>query len=84
MNYFLSQLIDTPFARTIVISDSEYKALAQAKAKEQILRLEARAKSYEDAAAELRAEIRDIKEQVGLLPDNNEQTQETSEAVSEG
>ena len=66
MNYLLSHLIDTPFARTIVISDSEYKALAQAKAKEQILRLEARAKSYEDAASELRAEINTIKSQVGL------------------
>jgi len=37
MNYFLSHLIDSPFARTIVISDSEYKALAQAKAKEAAL-----------------------------------------------
>jgi len=75
MNYFLSHLIDSPFARTIVISDSEYKALAQAKAKEQILRLEARAKSYEDAAAELREEITSIKEQVGLTTDKEtEQT----------
>ena len=77
MNYFLSHLIDTPFARTIVISDSEYKALAQAKAKEQILRLEARAKDYEDAAAELRAEIRNIKEQVGLNTDNKDTEQTT-------
>ena len=77
MNYLLSHLIDTPFARTIVISDSEYKALAQAKAKEQILRLEARAKDYEDAAAELRAEIRNIKEQVGLNADNKETEQTT-------
>ena len=82
MNYFLSHLIDTPFARTIVISDSEYKALAQAKAKDQIYRLEARAKNYEDAASELRAEIRDIKEQVGLLPDNNE-TEQTPETTDE-
>ena len=77
MNYFLSHLIDTPFARTIVISDSEYKALAQAKAKDQIYRLEARAKSYEDAAAELRKEISQIKKQVGLLPDN-EETEQTA------
>ena len=82
MNYFLSHLIDTPFARTIVISDSEYKALAQAKAKEQILRLEARAKDYEDAASELRAEILSIKKQVGLTPDNNE-TEQTPKTTDE-
>ena len=78
MSYLLSHLLDTPFARTIVISDSEYKALAKAKAEEQIQRLEARVRAYENAADEYRREISLIKEQVGLLPETkDEQTTET-------
>lgn len=81
MSYLLSHLLDTPFARTIVISDSEYKALAQAKAEEQIQRLEARVKAYENAAEDLRKEIDFINKQVGLLPQTKDE--QTTETVSE-
>ena len=73
MSYLLSHLLDTPFARTIVISDSEYKALAKAKAEEQIQRLEARVRAYENAADEYRREIAYIREQVGLLPETKDE-----------
>ena len=81
MSYLLSHLLDTPFARTIVISDSEYKALAQAKAEEQIQRLEARVRAYENAAEDLRKEIDFINKQVGLLPQTKDE--QTTETVSE-
>ena len=81
MSYLLSHLLDTPFARTIVISDSEYKALAKAKAEEQIQRLEARVRAYENAAEDYRKEIAYIKEQVGLLPETKDE--QTTETVSE-
>ena len=81
MSYLLSHLLDTPFARTIVISDSEYKALAKAKAEEQIQRLEARVRAYENAAEDLRKEIDFINKQVGLLPQTKDE--QTTETVSE-
>ena len=78
MSYLLSHLLDTPFARTIVISDSEYKALAKAKAEEQIQRLEARVRAYENAAEDYRKEIAYIREQVDLIPvSKDEDTVET-------
>lgn len=82
MNYSLLPYFGSPVTQTIVISDSEYKALRQAQALEEVERIEERIRTYETAIMKLHKEVGYIKEQVGLLPeaDTHEQTPETSSA----
>ena len=82
MTYSLFPYFGSPVTQTIVISDSEYKALRQARAIEEIERIENRIRNYEAAIKTYTEEIASIKEQVGLLPetDQNEQITETTEA----
>ena len=77
MNYSLLPYFGSPVTQTIVISDSEYKALRQAEARDQIERIEERIRTYEAAIAKLQKEVGYIKEQVGLSEaDTHEQTSE--------
>ena len=81
MNYSLLPYFGSPVTQTIVISDSEYKALRQAEARDQIERIEERIRTYEAAIAKLHKEVLVIKEQVGLPEaDTHEQTSEASSA----
>ena len=81
MNYSLLPYFGSPVTQTIVISDSEYKALRQAEARDQIERIEERIRTYEVAIMKLQKEVGYIKEQVGLPEaDTHEQTSEASSA----
>lgn len=81
MNYSLLPYFGSPVTQTIVISDSEYKALRQAEARHQIERIEERIRTYEAAIAKLHKEVLVIKEQVGLPEaDTYEQTSEAPSA----
>jgi len=82
MTYSLLPYFGSPVTQTIVISDSEYKSLRQAQAREEIDRIERRIRSYETAIASHQKEIAYIKEQVGLLPeaDTHEQITKASSA----
>jgi hypothetical protein len=71
----------SPVTQTIVISDSEYKALRQAEARDQIERIDERIRTYEAAIAKLHKEVKYIKEQVGLPEaDTYEQTNQAAPA----
>ena len=85
MTYSLFPYFGSPVTQTIVISDSEYKALRQARAIEEIERIENRIRNYEAAIKTYTEEIASIKEQVGLLPetDQNEQITETTKQAEE-
>ena len=61
MNYSLLPYFGSPVTQTIVISDSEYKALRQAEARDQIERIEERIRTYEAAIAKLHKEVGYIK-----------------------
>ena len=81
MNYSLLPYFGSPVTQTIVISDSEYKALRQAEARDQIERIEERIRTYEAAIMKLQKEVISIKEQVGLPEaDTHEQTSEAPSA----
>ena len=81
MNYSLLPYFGSPVTQTIVISDSEYKALRQAEARHQIERIEERIRTYEAAIMKLQKEVISIKEQVGLPEaDTHEQTSEAPSA----
>lgn len=64
MSYLLSAFINNPFARTVVISDSEYRALRRAELEEEIERLEYKAQAHENTANAYRKEIAYMKSQI--------------------
>ena len=77
MNYSLLPYFGSPVTQTIVISDSEYKALRQAEARDQIERIEERIRTYEVAIMKLQKEIGHIKEHSGLITETDENEQST-------
>ena len=77
MNYSLLPYFGSPVTQTIVISDSEYKALRQPEARHQIERIEERIRTYEAAIMKLQKEVGYIKEHSGLITQTDENEQST-------
>ena len=83
MSYLLSAFINNPFARTVVISDSEYRALRRAELEEEIERLEYKAQAHENTANAYRKEIAYMKETIHKEAHGENTTGETGEALPE-
>ena len=63
--------LQSPLSRVVVIPDSEYQAYQRNRAEQEILVLENKKNRYVAAIAEIEAEIKNIKETHGLLPETS-------------